>query len=64
MTIEKELPDQFLGFGTWLEAASKRLHSNVLVVALAAKLARAAWSRLAQTASFLCRSLLQRGRGP
>jgi hypothetical protein len=31
-----------------LEAASKRLHSNVLVVALAAKLARMAWSMLAK----------------
>ena len=30
------------------EAASKRLHSNVLVVALAAKLARMAWSMLAK----------------
>lgn len=36
------------GFGAWLEAASKRLHSNVLVVALAAKLARIAWSMLAK----------------
>ncbi|WFU39949.1 IS110 family transposase [Bradyrhizobium sp. CB82] len=36
------------GFGAWLEAASKRLHSNVLVVALAAKLARLAWSILAK----------------
>jgi len=36
------------GFGAWLEAASKRLHSNVLVVALAAKLARLAWSMLAK----------------
>jgi transposase len=36
------------GFGAWLEAASKRLHSNVLVVALAAKLARMAWSMLAK----------------
>ncbi|RTE87844.1 IS110 family transposase [Bradyrhizobium sp. LVM 105] len=45
------------GFGAWLEAASKRLHSNVLVVALAAKLARMAWSILAKgrdyEASFL-----------
>jgi hypothetical protein len=31
-----------------LGAASKRLHSNVLVVALAAKLARMAWSMLAK----------------
>ena len=31
-----------------MDAASKRLHSNVLVVALAAKLARMAWSMLAK----------------
>ncbi|OPY96076.1 transposase [Bradyrhizobium sacchari] len=36
------------GFAARLEAASKRLHSNVLVVALAAKLARMAWSMLAK----------------
>jgi transposase len=36
------------GFGAWLEAASRRMHSNVLVVALAAKLARTAWSMLAK----------------
>ncbi|MCK1353970.1 IS110 family transposase, partial [Bradyrhizobium sp. CW7] len=45
------------GFGAWLKAASKRLQSNVLVVALAAKLARMAWSMLAKgrdyEASFL-----------
>ena len=35
-------------FAAWLEAASKRLHPNVLVVALAAKLARIAWSLLAK----------------
>ena len=33
-------------FGGWLEAASKRLHPCVLVVALANKLARIAWSVL------------------
>jgi transposase len=33
-------------FGNWLEAASKRLHRCVLVVALANKLARIAWSVL------------------
>ena len=33
-------------FGKWLEAASKRLHRCVLVVALANKLARIAWSVL------------------
>jgi transposase len=40
------------GFGAWLESASKRLHSNVLVVALAAKLARIAWSLLANRRSY------------
>jgi transposase len=40
------------GFGSWLEAASKRLHSNVLVVALAAKLARIAWSMLATRGTY------------
>ncbi len=34
-------------FGAWLEAASKRMHRNVLAVALANKLARIAWSGLA-----------------
>jgi transposase len=34
-------------FGRWLEAASRRLHRNVLAVALANKLARIAWSVLA-----------------
>ncbi len=33
-------------FGPWLEAASKRMHRNVLAVALANKLARIAWSVL------------------
>ena len=34
-------------FGPWLHAASKRMHRNVLAVALANKLARIAWSVLA-----------------
>ena len=34
-------------FGRWLHAASRRLHRNVLAVALANKLARIAWSVLA-----------------
>ena len=34
-------------FGAWLEAASRRMHRNVLAVALANKLARIAWSVLA-----------------
>jgi transposase len=36
------------GFGQWLEAAARRLHRNVLAVALANKLARIAWSVLAK----------------
>jgi transposase len=35
-------------FGPWLTAASKRLHHNVLATALANKLARIAWTVLAQ----------------
>ena len=35
-------------FGAWLESAAGRLHPNVLAVALAAKLARIAWSMLAK----------------
>ncbi len=34
-------------FGPWLHAPSKRMHRNVLAVALANKLARIAWSVLA-----------------
>jgi transposase len=40
------------GFGPWLEAAAKRLHRNVLAVALANKLARIAWSVLAKQRSY------------
>jgi transposase len=36
------------GFGSWLTAATRRLHRNVLAVALANKLARIAWTVLAQ----------------
>jgi transposase len=34
------------GFGRWLEAATKRLHHNVVATALANKLTRIAWSVL------------------
>jgi transposase len=34
------------GLKPWLEAAKKRLHHNVLAIALANKLARIAWSVL------------------
>jgi len=37
------------GLKPWIEAAKKRLHRNVLAIALANKLARIAWSVLART---------------
>jgi transposase len=40
------------GLKSWIEAAKKRLHRNVLAVALANKLARIAWSVLARGRSF------------
>src|SRR4249919_207671 len=40
------------GLKHWLEAAKKRLHHNVLAIALANKLARIAWSVLAHGRSF------------
>ena len=40
------------GLKPWLEAAKKRLHHNVLAIALANKLARIAWSVLAHGRSF------------
>ena len=38
------------GFGVWLARAAQRLHPNVLAAALANKLARIAWTVLAQGA--------------
>src|SRR5262249_22568479 len=40
------------GLKPWLEAAEKRLHRNVLAIALANKLARIAWSVLAHGRTF------------
>ena len=42
-------------FGLWLTAAVRRLHRNVLAVALANKLARIAWTVLAQQRSYEAR---------
>ncbi len=44
-------------FGPWLEAASRRLHRNVLAVALANKLARIAWNVLAGERLYQTRSV-------
>jgi transposase len=43
------------GFGAWLVRAAHRLHPNVLAAALANKLARIAWTVLAQERSYEAR---------
>ena len=43
------------GFGVWLARAAQRLHPNVLAVALANKLARIAWTVLAQERNYQAR---------
>jgi transposase len=40
------------GFGAWLARAAQRLHPNVLAAALANKLARIAWTVLAQERTY------------
>jgi transposase len=52
VVLVKRKSRERLGLDRWLEAAKKRLHRNVLAVALANKLARIAWSVLAQGRSF------------
>ena len=46
-------------FGPWLTAAAKRLHHNVLATALANKLARIAWTVLAQRRSYEARVMVE-----
>ena len=48
------------GLKSWIEAAKKRLHHNVLAIALANKLARIAWSVLAHGRSFETRTITSR----
>ena len=43
------------GFGVWLAGAAQRLHPNVLAAALANKLARIAWTILAQRRNYEAR---------
>jgi len=50
---------QRYGLTGWLEAARKRLHHNVLAIALANKLARIAWSVLARGRGFEASRLAQ-----
>ena len=45
------------GLKPWIDAAKKRLHHNVLAIALANKLARIAWRVLARGRIFEARSI-------
>jgi transposase len=45
------------GLKSWIEAAKKRLHHNVLAIALANKLARIAWAVLAKGRDYEMRSI-------
>ena len=47
------------GLKTWIEAAKRRLHHNVLAIALANKLARIAWSVLARGRAFEAKKINQ-----
>ena len=47
------------GLKSWIEAARKRLHHNVLAIALANTLARIAWSVLARGRAFEARKMDQ-----
>jgi transposase len=42
------------GLKAWIDAAKKRLHHNVLAIALANKLARIAWAVLRKEREFEC----------
>jgi transposase len=50
----KVSPNRWEGHGLkpWIEAAKKRLHHNVLAIALANKLARIAWALLARGGTY------------
>jgi transposase len=54
VVLVKIKPSRWEGHGLkhWIEAAKKRLHRNVLAIALANKLARIAWSVLARGRAF------------
>jgi transposase len=54
VVLVKVRPNRWEGHGLkrWIEAAKKRLHHNVLAIALANKLARIAWSVLARGRAF------------
>jgi transposase len=55
IVLVKLLPTQWERYGlkSWIEAAKKRLHHNVLAIALANKLARIAWAVLNRGRAFV-----------
>ena len=59
VVLVKVRPDRWQDHGLkpWIDAAKKRLHHNVLAIALANKLARIAWSVLARGRAFEARKL-------
>ena len=59
VTLVKVSPNKWHGhrLKPWIEAAKKRLHLNVLAIALANKLARIAWSVLARGRGFEANNL-------
>jgi transposase len=59
VVLVKIKPTKWEGHGLkrWIEAAKKRLHHNVLAIALANKLARIAWSVLARDQAFAASKL-------
>jgi transposase len=59
VVLVKIKPTRWEGHGLkhWIEAAKKRLHHNVLAIALANKLARIAWSVLARDRAFTASKL-------
>lgn len=52
------------GLKPWIEAARRRLHHNVLAIALANKLARIAWSVLAHGRNFEARKTIEAAPQP
>jgi transposase len=56
--IKPEIWERY-GLKPWIEAAKKRLHHNVLAIALANKLARIAWSVLARGRAFEVQKMMR-----
>jgi transposase len=59
VVLVKRKSRERLGLDRWLEAAKKRLHRNVLAIALANKLARIAWSVLAHGRNFESKTIYE-----